>query len=237
MLFSVAGLENDSTCHAVVEVFRESLCRCVGLEMTTLLMDVHVAEEQLMDWDRFKANEVIGECRVALRDLGSMLGKPCTLQVVQPTKGKLNVIGKDHCKATLSVSLSLSERKDFKWEEVPPQPANMQLSFPSTEGEAAESAQHTQMAASLTEDKPFSEGVESGNGMEATWSRLEQLNHKLGSSTDRSHARWSVSSPRNVFDSILCSLNSPRGEECHVIIFAIGIQVRYVSRCLGSGQY
>jgi len=204
--------------------------------MTTLLMDVHITE-QLMDWDRFKANEVIGECRVALRDLGSLLGKPCTLQVVQPTNGNPNVIGKDHCSATLSVALSLSERKDCKLEEVPPQPANMQLSFSSTEGGAAESAQHTQMAASLTDDKPFSDGVESGNGIEATWSRLEQLNHKLGSSTDRSHARWSVSSPRNVFDSILCSLDSPRGEQCHVIVFAMGIQVRYVSRCLGSGQH
>jgi hypothetical protein len=196
-------------------------------------MDVHIAE-QLMDWDRFKANEVIGDCRVALRDLGPLLGKPCILEVVQPTKGKLNVIGKDNCSATLSISLSLSERKDFKLEEVPPLPAHVQLSFSSTEGVAAESAQRTQTAASLTEDKPFSEGVESGNGIESTWSRLEQLNHKLGSSPDRNHARWSVSSPRNVFDSILCSLDSPRGEQCRVIVFAVGIQVRYMSRVRAS---
>jgi hypothetical protein len=165
--------------------------------------------EQVMDWDRFKADEEIGVCRVELHDLSAlMMGEPRALQIVQP-ESNASIVGKDHCHATLTVSFSLAEPKGYKGEEVPHQPANVssidstaQPSFSSAQGEG--------------------ESLESGHGgARSSWStngltKLPTL--QLGSSTNRSQGQSSVASPRNVFDSILFSMDTPRGEDLAQIV-------------------
>lgn len=151
--------------------------------------------EQVMDWDRFKADEVIGVCRVDLHDLSVLMGEPRDLQIVQP-ESNASIVGKDHCNATLSLSLSLAEPN-------PHPPANIS---------SIDSTAHT--SCSSAQGEVALEAASPGHGG-SSWSRngvtkLPTL--QLGSSTDRSQGQCSVASPRNVFDSILFSMDTPRGE-------------------------
>ena len=67
----------------------------------------------LMDWDRFSANEVIGECRVEIADVADMVGSPFSLQVLKPGTGEA-VVGKDNCKTTLELEMELGQPQSAK---------------------------------------------------------------------------------------------------------------------------
>jgi len=63
------------------------VCVCVCEKFDGLSLCQHnKSGEQVMDWDRFSADETIGECRIKMEDIVGMIGKPLSLQIVQPVR-------------------------------------------------------------------------------------------------------------------------------------------------------
>jgi len=65
-----------------------------------------------MDWDRFRANECIGECRIKFQDMDDIVkgAEPISLQIVDPGSS-LIVVGKDSCNSTLCLKLDIEGGK------------------------------------------------------------------------------------------------------------------------------
>lgn len=66
-----------------------------------------------MDWDRFTANEYIGECRIKLEEVARIAREhePICLQIVDANRSS-NIVGKDLCDATLWITFSILESND-----------------------------------------------------------------------------------------------------------------------------
>ena len=131
----------------------------------------------LMDWDRFSANEIIGECRIQLADVAEMEGAPLSLPLLKPGTGEA-IVGKDRCNSTLELSLSLS-------------PHIMASSPAVITAETGSATTTLEWGVQLDEAK-------TGSGSLAV-PRLA-----LPSTGAETH-RWSSSfaSPRNIFDEIM----------------------------------
>ena len=67
---------------------------------------------QVMDWDRFRADECIGECRIKVQDMKDIVkgAEPISLQIVDPGSSSI-VVGKDSCSSALCLTLDIKGAK------------------------------------------------------------------------------------------------------------------------------